>query len=229
MPYIEEVFREFTKRTIPCETEILGVRIPTIRKIAKSIPKDDFHEYLEAPANSLEEVLARGFLISRLPYEEMIDYFDSQIQLVDNWAAVDTFCASLRKTLKSHEADFLEKKVEPLLQSSKEYVTRTGVVCLLDFYVREEYLQQVFEYITKLGNRQEYYVKMALAWLIAECYTKFPSETLEFMEDAAIDKWTLNKSISKICDSYRVSGEMKDEARKLRKAMNHSFILTDKK
>lgn len=144
MPYTEEDFREFTKRTIPCDTEILGVRIPTIRKIAKSIPKEDFQEFLEAPTDSLEEVLARGFLIARLPYKEMIDYFDSQIQLVDNWAAVDTFCASLRKTLKNHEADFLEKKVETLLQSSKEYATRTGVVCLLDFYVREEYLQQVF-------------------------------------------------------------------------------------
>lgn len=217
MPYIEEDFREFTKRTIPCETEILGVRIPTIRKIAKSIPKEDFQEFLEAPTDSLEEVLARGFLIARLPYEEMLEYFDSQIELVDNWAAVDTFCASLRKSIKGHEANFLEKKVEPLLSSKKEYVARTGIVCLLDFYVQADYLQQDFVFIQQLGDRQKYYVKMALAWLIAECCTKFPSETLEFMKDAAIDKWTLNKSISKICDSYRVSGEMKDEARKLRK------------
>lgn len=216
MPYIEEDFREFTKRTIPCETEILGVRIPAIRKIAKSIPKDDFHEYLEAPANSLEEMLARGFLISRLPYEEMLDYFDSQIQLVDNWAAVDTFCASLRKTIKSHEADFLEKKVGPLLQSDKEYTTRTGIVCLLDFYVQPDYLQTNFKYITMLGGRQEYYVKMALAWLIAECYIKFPNETLEFLKTAKIEKWTLNKSISKICDSYRISDEMKTKAKALR-------------
>lgn len=216
MPCAEEDFREFTKRTIPCDTEILGVRIPTIRKIVKSIPKDDFHEYLEAPANSLEEVLARGFLIARLPYEEMLEYFDSQIQLVDNWAAVDTFCASLRKTIKSHEADFLEKKVEPLLQSNEEFVARTGVVCLLDFYVQPEYLQTNFKYITKQGDRQEYYVKMALAWLITECYTKFPNETLEFLKTAKIEKWTLNKSISKICDSYRVSDEMKTEAKALR-------------
>lgn len=216
LPYTEEEFREFTKRTIPCSCEILGVRIPTIRKITKSIPKDDSHEYLETPANSLEEVLARGFLIARLPYEEMLEYFDSQIQLVDNWAAVDTFCASLRKTIKNREADFLKKKVEPLLKSNKEYATRTGIVCLLDFYVQPEYLQTNFKYITKLGDRQEYYIKMALAWLIAECYTKFPNETLGFLKSAKIAKWTLNKSISKICDSYRISNEMKTKAKALR-------------
>lgn len=215
-PYIEEDFREFTKRIIPCEREILGVRIPTIRKLARTIPKEDFKEYLNADTKSIEEVLMRGFLIARLPYDEMLKYFDSQIQLVDNWATVDTFCASLRKAIKNHEADFLEKKVEPLLQSNEEYITRVGVVCLLDFYVQADYLQKVFKFISQLGNRQEYYVKMALAWLIAECYTKFPNETLDFMKSATIDKWTLNKSISKICDSYRVSGEMKTKAKSLR-------------
>lgn len=218
LPYTEPDFREFTKRTIPCEREILGVRIPTIRKLAKAIPKEEFAEYLKISTDSLEEVLMRGFLIARLPYDEMLNYFDSQIQLVDNWAAVDTFCAALRKSIKNHEADFLEKKVEPLLDSDKEYAARTGIVCLLDFYVQKDCLQRVFEYIAKLGDRQEYYVKMALAWLIAECYTKFPSETLEFMKNAKIDKWTLNKSISKICDSYRVSEEMKAEAKRLRKS-----------
>ena len=218
LPYAEPDFREFTKRTIPCGCEILGVRIPTIRKLAKAIPKEEFAEYLKISTDSLEEVLMRGFLIARLPYDEMLNYFDSQIQLVDNWAAVDTFCAALRKSVKNHEADFLEKKVEPLLDSGKEYVARTGIVCLLDFYVQKDYLQRVFEYIAKPGDRQEYYVKMALAWLIAECYTKFPSETLEFIKSAKIDKWTLNKSISKICDSYRISEEMKAEAKRLRKS-----------
>ena len=217
MPYIEEDFREFTKRTIPCEREILGVCIPTIRKLAKAIPKEETPDYLVTNTASLEEVLMRGFLIARLPYEEMLDYFDSQIKLVDNWAAVDTFCASLRKSIKGHEADFL-KKVESLLDSNKEYVARTGIVCLLDFYVQADYLRAVFGSMEKLGDRQEYYVKMALAWLIAECYTKFPNETLEFIKSVKIDKWTLNKGVSKICDSYRVSGEMKAEAKKLRRA-----------
>ena len=217
-PYIEEDFREFTKRTIPCGREILGVRIPTIRKLAKAIPKEEIPKYLEAKVDSLEEVLMRGFLIARLSYGEMLEHFDSQIELVDNWAAVDTFCVSLRKSIKGHEADFLEKKVAPLLSSNKEYAARTGIVCLLDFYVQADYLQKDFEFISKLGDRQEYYVKMALAWLIAECYTKFPNETMNFMKGAKIDKWTLNKSISKICDSYRVSDEMKESARKLREA-----------
>ena len=218
LPLAEEDFREFTKRTIPCKREILGVRIPLIRKLVKAIPREDFSSYLSSEADSLEEVLARGFLIARLPYEEMLEYFDSQIRLFDNWCAVDTFCAALRKSIKNHETAFLELKVKPLLLSNKEYIARTGIVCLLDFYVSEEYLSVVFSEILKLGKRQEYYTKMALAWLIAECYTKFPDISLDFLKEhrANILPWTLNKAISKIHDSYRIDDKMKAKAAKLR-------------
>jgi 3-methyladenine DNA glycosylase AlkD len=218
LPFAEADFREFTKRTIPCGREIIGVRIPQIRKIAKSIPREDFETFFSSETNSLEEVLARGFLIARLPYDKMQEYFDSQVKLMDNWCTVDTFCAALRKTVRGHEADFYKLKVSPLLRSDQEYTARTGVVCLLDFYVNIEYLTKVYEAILQLGRRQEYYVKMALAWLIAECFTKFPDESLQFLTTNRehIEPWTFNKAISKIHDSYRISDEMKHEAKKLR-------------
>lgn len=217
-PLAEADFRDFTKRTIPCEREILGIRIPLIRKIVKAIPKEDFSDYLCSETRSLEEVLARGFLIAQLPYEEMVTYFDSQIERLDNWCAVDTFCAASRKSIKKHEAEFLKSKVTPLLYSSQEYVTRAGLVCLLDFYVDEAYLPVIFSEALRLGNRQEYCVKMALAWLLAECYAKYPEISLVFLKknQRNIDPWTLNKTISKIHDSYRISDKMKLEAKKLR-------------
>ncbi len=217
LPLAEEDFREFTKRTIPCEREILGVRIPLIRKLVKAIPKEDFSDYLNSETQSLEEVLARGFLIARLPYDEMLSYFDSQIAYMDNWCAVDTFCAALRKCLKKHEGEFLGLKVKPLLLSDQEYVARAGAVLLLDFYVSAEYLSFVFERIEAFKDRDEYYLKMAVAWLLAECYIKFPAETDVFMCETKLNSWTYNKAISKICDSYRVSAEDKDRLRKTRR------------
>lgn len=218
MPLAEADFRDFTKRTIPCESEILGVRIPLIRKLVKAIPKEDFSDYSDCETRSLEEVLARGFLIARLPYEEMVAYFDSQIERLDNWCAVDTFCAALRKSIKKHETEFLKSKVIPLLYSSQEYATRAGLVCLLDFYIDEAYLPVIFSETLRLGNRQEYYVKMALAWLLAECYTEYPEICLVFLKknQRNINPWTLNKTISKIHDSYRVSDKMKLEAKELK-------------
>lgn len=217
LPLAEAEFREFTKRTIPCEREILGVRIPLVRKVVQAIPKEDYARFLNEEPKSLEEVLARGFLIARLPYEEMLSYFDSQIAYMDNWCAVDTFCAALRKCLKKHEAEFLDLKVKPLLLSDREYVARAGAVLLLDFYVSEEYLPFVFESIEAFKDREEYYLKMAVAWLLAECYIKFPAETDIFMRETKLNSWTFNKAISKICDSYRVSAEDKDRLRKMRR------------
>lgn len=205
------------KTTIPTSWPMLGVRIPDIKKLVQKVPKDEIPQYLELNPQNHEEVLARGFLIARLPYSEMLGYFDSQVALFDNWCTVDTFCAVLRKSVKKNETDFLERKVELLLKSQKEFETRTGVVCLLDLYITAEYLPRIFDSIELLKSRDEYYVKMAVAWLLAECYIKFPTETEAFMSKTELNSWTFNKAISKICDSYRVSAEDKDRLRKMRR------------
>ena len=213
----DDKYREFSMRGIPCERPFLGVRIPQIRKLVKGIPPEQFEEFLKAKPLAIEEVIARGFIIERLPYDEMLKFFDSQVELLDNWCTVDTFCAALRKVVKHHEDDFLNSKVENLLKSKDEFATRAGLVCLLDFYVKPEYLHLIFDRIESLKDREEYYVKMAIAWLLAECFIKYPEITYDYLEHSNLEKWTFNKAISKICDSYRVSQDTKTEIKKLRK------------
>lgn len=213
----DDEYREFSMRGIPCDRPFLGVRIPEIRKLVNAVPKEAFADFLAEKPVAIEEVIARGFLIARLSYEEMLKVFDSQIKLLDNWCTVDTFCAALRKTVKSHEADFLEVKVEPLLKSGDEFSTRAGLVFLLDFYVKPDYLYLIFDRIESLRDCQEYYVKMAIAWLLAECFIKFPDETFSYLKSSKLDKWVFNKAISKICDSFRVDSDTKNLVKKLRK------------
>ena len=61
-----------------------------------------------------------------------------------------------------------------------------------------------------------YYVKMAMAWLLSITYINYKKETIEFLNTGLLDKFTHNKTISKICDSYRVSKKDKEEIKKLR-------------
>lgn len=213
----DDNYREFCMRGIPCDRPFLGVRIPEIRKLIVKIPPENFAEFLDTTPLAIEEVIARGFLIARLPYIEMSKYFDSQIELLDNWCTVDTFCAALRKVVKGHEADFLDQKVEKLLGSEDEFAIRAGLVSLLDFYVKFDYLALIFDRVEMLKDRDEYYVKMAIAWLLAECFIKFPDETFAYLKITNLLKWTLNKTISKISDSYRVENDLKNEVKKLRK------------
>ena len=213
----DDEYREFSMRGIPCDRPFLGVRIPDIKKLVREIPEKDFAEFLNAEPVALEEVLARGFLLARLPYEKILEVFDSQVKLLDNWCAVDTFCSALRKTVKNHEPDFLDKKVEPLLKSENEFSVRAGLVFLLDFYVKFDYLFLIFDRVESLKTRDEYYIKMALAWLLAECFIKFPAETLAYFKVSSLDKWTFNKAISKISDSRRVDSETKSILKRLRR------------
>ena len=147
----------------------------------------------------------------------MLKFFDSQVELLDNWCTVDTFCAALRKVVKHHEDDFLNSKVENLLKSKDEFATRAGLVCLLDFYVKPEYLHLIFDRIESLKNRKEYYIKMSIAWLLAECFIKYPEITYDYLRHSNLEKWTFNKAISKICDSYRVEKSAKERLKKLRR------------
>lgn len=219
--FSDEQYREFSMRGIPCERPFLGVRIPEIRKLVTEIPAGRYEEYLNETPVAIEEVIARGFLVAKLPYEKMLEYFDSQIEYLDNWCTVDTFCAALRKNVKGYEPDFLNQKVEALLVSKDEFATRAGIVCLLDFYVGPDYLHLIFDRIESLGTRNEYYVKMAVAWLLAECFIKFPDETHLYLKQSNLDKWTFNKAISKICDSYRVDTSVKDILKRLRYNRNY--------
>jgi len=51
---------------------------------------------------------------------------------------------------------------------------------------------------------------MAEAWLICELYIKYPEKTRQFIKNNKLNKFTQNKAISKIHDSYRVSDEEKN-------------------
>ena len=219
----DEKYREFTKKSIFCDRPYLGVRIPDIRNLVKTIPKNKLNEFIAETPDAVEEVIARGFAIARLPYDDMLKDFDSHVKLLDNWCTVDTFCAALRKTVKKHEDEFYQQKVEPLLASRDEFTTRTGLVCLLDFYVRPEYLQTIFNHIESLKDREEYYTRMAIAWLLAECFIKFPDETYTYMKTSKLNSWTFNKAISKICDSYRVDPSAKAQVKLLRKNVNSAI------
>ena len=64
---------------------------------------------------------------------------------------------------------------------------------------------------------EEYYVKMAISWLLSICYIKYPSNTLNYLKSANLDKFTYNKTISKICDSKRIEKKEKEKLKLLRK------------
>ena len=213
----DDEYREFVMKICPSERPFLGVRVPQIREIAKQVPALEISELLKVQPVGYEEVLARGFLIARLPYDEMVQWFDSQVDCIDDWSTCDTFCSAVGKVIKKNRTAFFDAKMDDLLSDSREFAVRVGLVLLKVAYINEDYLQVIFDRVSGLASREEYYIRMGIAWLLCDCFIKYPTATTSYLLSSKLPKWTYNKTISKICDSYRVDAETKDLLRKMRK------------
>jgi len=213
---MEDKYREFNSKIVTSKYPMLGIRIPILRRIAKDIFKGDYATFLSFNSFTyFEEMMLKGFVIAKFKdVDEFINYFLPYVYEIDNWAVCDSFCNSL-KIVNSNKEYFLGI-VHKLVKDKQEYVIRVGLIILLNYYVEEEYLEEIFKIIDE-SESKFYYVNMARAWLLCEVFTKYSKETLGYLESNKLDKFTINKSISKIRDSYRVRKDLKDHVLKYKK------------
>lgn len=161
-----------------------------------------------------EEVMIQGLVISHIKEEALFEkYFKIHIQKIDNWALCDTFCSSI-KIVEKYEEKYFKESVK-LSLSQDEFISRVGLVTILDHFISKKNIDTIFDTLNKIKS-DKFYINMAEAWLVCELYVKFPKETFIFLEQNNLNKFTQNKSISKICDSYRVSKEEKEALKEKR-------------
>ena len=58
---------------------------------------------------------------------------------------------------------------------------------------------------------------MAIAWLVSVCFVKYRNKTFKYLNDNKLNRFTYNKSIQKIIESYRVSLEDKEILRSMKR------------
>lgn len=213
----DEKYKEFHGGLCPGVNNIIGVRVPALRSLAKKIIKEDWRKYLkEAEDQYYEEVMLQGMVIglAKMDIEERLTYLAGFIPKIDNWAVCDVTCAGLKSTAKNLKKvwEFLQK----YLNSDKEFEVRFAVVIILDYYIQEEYIYRVFEKLDSV-HHEAYYVKMAVAWAVSICYIKYPEKTYSYLESCKLDNFTFNKAIQKIRESYRVPKEDKENLKKMLK------------
>ena len=212
----ENSYKEFSEKITFTKYEMLGIRLPKLRSIAKEISKSDYKSFLKISKSTYyEEVMIKLLVIANIKdIDELMIYFDNAVNLIDNWALCDTFCNSLK--LINKNKDYFLTKIDELINSNETYHIRVGLIILLCFYVEEDYLDLIIKYLDNIKS-DEYYVNMAEAWLICEIFIKYEKIGLKYLEHNHLNKFTVNKAISKIRDSYRVSKDMKDYILKFKK------------
>jgi len=204
----EEQYRVFTSSLTPGKKNILGVRLPLLRKMAGRISKGDWRNYLlEACGDSMEELMLQGMVIGncKKDIEEVLHLSTSYIPKIDCWSVCDSFCSGLKITKLYPER--MWEFIQQYFDSEQEYEIRFGVVMLL-YYMTPEYASAAFAHFDHI-NHEGYYVKMAVAWILSIYYINLPELTMEYLHNNQLDDFTYNKALQKITESLKVDSQTK--------------------
>ncbi len=218
-PYIDLKYKDFQSKICKTKYPILGVKIPLLRKIAKDLLKQYNYQTILENLNddSFESIMLEGLIIGMAPlsYEDTLSLIQEYLPKIDNWALNDLFCSSL-KIVKDHKKEFWHF-LKPYFKSSKEYELRFAFVILLNYYLDDAYLDQVFEKCLEIKS-DYYYVKMAISWCLAESLSQNFTKTTLFMQQnkAYFDSWTYNKALQKGRESLKISEKEKAILQKMK-------------
>lgn len=212
---IDEINQELKRISKP------KISIPEIRKLAKKVAKDDYEYFLEnSTLETLEQKLLHAFVIGYVKddIKVLMKYFEDFIPHVDDWAVNDALCQNFKIAKKYPEEVF-----EMLMKhkdSNKDFEVRVVSVMLLSHYLVDDYIDRTLDVLNHL-HTVDYYSRMGVAWAIATAMAKdkYPEKVKKYMEskDNQLDDWTYNKSLQKMRESFRVSDEIKEWTRTVKK------------
>ena len=202
----QEDYKQFSSKLLPGVKNILGVRLPVLRKIAKQIYISENHQQfiLSDDEEFMEELMIKGMIIGLIQNnnEAVIKLVKNFIPKINNWSVCDSFCASLK--FAKNNKDIVWQFIRPYFKSDKQFEVRFAVVMFLNYFVEEKYIKQAFE-LFDLIKQKGYYAQMAIAWAISICFINYEEKTIEYLKISKLDDWTYNKAIQKCLESSRIS------------------------
>lgn len=213
----DEAYRLFQAKlmpTIDVET-VIGVRTPNLRKFAKAFAQtDEAATFLQSlPHRYYEENNLHAFLLEQIrDFDACIAALDAFLPYVDNWAT----CDSMAPKVLGKQRDALLAHIRRWLTSEHPYTVRFAVGLLMRYYLDEAFSPAYLDMAAGI-RREEYYVRMMVAWYFATALAKQYEATLPVLEQNILDPWTHNKAIQKAVESYRITPEQKAVLRSLRR------------
>ena len=214
----DKKYKEFHSSLCPNSSEIMGVRVPDLRNLAKEIVKSsNIGEYLEnASDDTYEERVLQGMVLGlwKTEINTFSKYLADFIPKINSWAVCDVSVAGFKIIRKNQ--NYMWNFIKSYLSSNKEFELRCAIVIMLDYYITEEYIDRVLTILNKIKS-DYYYVKMAIAWTLQVAFVKFPEKTMELLNNNNIDDWTYNKALQKIIESYRVDNNTKEQIKKMKR------------
>ena len=202
-------YQKFHSALCPGIYNIIGIRIPVLRKLANEILRDgDYPTYLQKalyePFVYSEEATLCGMILGllKIDFTELLENLNIFVPRIDNWAVCDVTCGGL-KVFKKNQAQGREF-LQQYLASPREYELRFAVVMLMNYYNDDTYIDSTLKELNNVRH-EGYYVKMAVAWALSLCFVKQRAKTMVLFQNNELDDFTYNKALQKCRESFRVS------------------------
>lgn len=237
----EEEYREFSGSLIPGDINMLGIRLPVLRKKAKELAKGNWKEEWETADIYFEEIMLRGMMISYVKgtIDEMLPYIADFIPRVNNWSVCDSVFSKMDVLRTDREKTW--NFIQPYLYSDREFEIRSGIIMMMQHLLKCDgngknkkrlrtvsYADCVSEteeegtYLARiLGalNRgfSGYYASMAAAWTVAEAFCCYPASVYAFLQDNRMDDATYHRALQKITESLIPQPEVKEIMKMMKK------------
>ena len=211
----DKKYQELQYKIIPNVDNIIGVRTPELRKLAKKLVKENnYKSFLEElPHKYFDENQLHAFIISEIKdFNECIDYTNKFLPYIDNWATCDQMSPKVFKKNK----DNLLKEIKVWIKSKETYTIRFAIGMLMSYFLDEDFDKKYLELVSKIKSK-EYYVNMMIAWYFATALAKQYKDTIIYLKNNKLDTWVHNKTIQKAIESYRITNDQKEYLRSLKK------------
>ena len=174
-----------------------------------------------------EEKLVWGLMINALKatQEHKLALLRTFVPVMDNWAVCDTICCNI-KWIKDKEA--LWEYLQSYFDSDREFEVRFAVVMSMIFFLEAESFQKVTERLDSIDfsriqseflspkeaklaeqargvakGERPYYVRMAVAWLLATALAKLPDLTRAYVNTCNLPQDVIRLYKRKARESFR--------------------------
>ncbi len=194
-----------------------GICMPELRQMAKKLCREDWCSLFEqAQWDTYEEVLLIGLATAyaKESFCDKLPYIRSLLPHLDSWAHTDCIVPTLK--IKDAEREAAWNFTIECLQSDQEYTIRFGIIMLMDYFLTDDKLGESIAYLSAIRD-ERYYVRMAVAWCMAEIAVKHPEAVEKVLKSNVLDAFTHNKTIQKMRESYRISPEQKEAVKLLKR------------
>ena len=186
-----------------------------------------FEQEFRAGNLCFEEKIVWGLLINALNAPEMqkYAYLRAFVPAMDNWAVCDTICCNIKWIT---DKNALWESLQPYFDSDREFDVRFAVVMSMIFFLDVESFQKVTARLDSIDfsiiksefmspkeangaekvrgvakGERPYYVRMAVAWLLATALAKIPEQTRKYVNDCRLPEDVIRLYKRKARESFK--------------------------